>query len=182
MKNALILHGTEGSSQENWFPWLKDELEKNGYKVWVPDLPGAEHPNIYKYNEFIFANKDFIFNDETIIIGHSSGAVAGMGVLQYLPVGIKIKKLIMVAGFLGNLDWDALDDLKDIDWNWQKIKESAGKIVLVHSDNDPYVPIEHGNKLKDILSAELIILVGQKHFSMSGDPNYNKFPELLEII
>ena len=31
MKNALILHGTQGNSGENWFPWLKKKLEEKGY-------------------------------------------------------------------------------------------------------------------------------------------------------
>jgi len=26
MKNALIIHGTEGYPKENWFPWLKKEI------------------------------------------------------------------------------------------------------------------------------------------------------------
>ena len=82
MKSALILHGTQGSSKENWFRWLKKELEKKGYKDWLPDLPGAEVPNLKRYNEFIFANKDFEFNSETVLVGHSSGAVACLPLLK----------------------------------------------------------------------------------------------------
>lgn len=39
MKNAIIIHGTEGYPEENWFPWLKNELELIGYNVIVPQFP-----------------------------------------------------------------------------------------------------------------------------------------------
>jgi len=28
MKRALLLHGWAGSSDNHWFPWAKEELEK----------------------------------------------------------------------------------------------------------------------------------------------------------
>ena len=43
MKNYFIIHGSFGSSQENWFPWLESELEKKcawgGGKVFNLDFP-----------------------------------------------------------------------------------------------------------------------------------------------
>ena len=35
----LILHGSFGYPDENWFPWLKLKLEKEGHKVYSPQLP-----------------------------------------------------------------------------------------------------------------------------------------------
>lgn len=180
MKNALILHGTDGNSQENWFPWLKRELERESYRVWIPDLPGADKPNIVRYNDFIFPK--WKFDGDSIIIGHSSGAVAALGLLQELPENIVISKAFLVAGFIGNLDWDALNDLARFKLQWQKIKTKAKNFVLIHSDDDPYVPLEHGRKFKKFLNGELMIFSGQKHFSVSTDPKYTQFPKLLEKI
>ena len=97
MKNALILHGTANDSTRNWFPWLKMELEQHGYHVWAPDLPGSEKPNLKRYNKFIFSK--WKFDKDSVIVGHSSGAVATLGILQSLPKGHTIDKALLVAGF-----------------------------------------------------------------------------------
>jgi predicted alpha/beta-fold hydrolase len=36
--NIFIFHGTEGHPKENWFPWLKSELEAKDYNVIVPQF------------------------------------------------------------------------------------------------------------------------------------------------
>src|SRR3990167_7235550 len=101
MKNALILHGAGNNSQGNWFPWLKKELEKKGYKVWVPDLPNSDVPDVDSWLATIFANKDWKFNKESIIIGHSAGSTCILRLFEKLPSDIKINKAILVAGVVG---------------------------------------------------------------------------------
>lgn len=181
MKNAVILHGTNGNPEENWFPWLKHELEKINYKVWLPQLPNCDKPNVDTYNKFLISNWEF--NDETVLIGHSSGAVEILSLLENLPEGILINKAILVAGFVDNLNWDALDELFIHPFEWEKIKSKSKRIILIHSDNDPYVPLEHGKILQKNLNAELLIKEGQKHFSVkSFGEEYRKFPLLVELI
>lgn len=180
MKNTLILHGTYGHSKENWFPWIADELRKERYRVWVPDFPHAESPSIPRWNAFI--RKEWTFDQESIIVGHSSGAVAVLGVLQELPAKIKVDKAILVAGFTTDLDWDPLRELFTYRFAWDKIRKKAKQFILFHSDDDPYVPLWHGEKLKKLLDAQLILMKGQKHFSVSTDPKYITFPKLLEKI
>ena len=185
MKNALILHGNSGTSAGNWIPWLKSELEKIDYQVWAPDLPNADNPNLQRYNNFIFKNKDFTFNEETIIVGHSSGAVAILGLLQALPANIRVSSVYLVGSFDGDLHIAGIhhEELFLIPFNFDLIKRKAKKFVFFHSDDDPYCPLHQAKNLAEKTNGELIILPGQKHFNIStAGEKYKKFPELLEKI
>lgn len=182
MKKALILHGTGGNSQENWFPWLKEELEKNNYDVWVPDLPLSEKPNIRRYSEFILQHNPWEFDDETILIGHSSGAVAVLGLLQHVPDNVKVGTCYLVGAFKDDLGWDSLKELFLKPFDFDSIKKKAEKFVFIHSDNDPYCPLDHAKYLTEQVGGELIIREGQGHFSTTTNPEYTEFPFLRDLI
>lgn len=182
MKNALILHGTANNAQGNWFPWLKTKLERRSWKVWVPDLPQADRPNTKRYNQFILGNKDWQFDKETVIIGHSSGAVAILGLLHQLPTGVKIDTCILVSAFKDNLGSEIFNGLFEEPFDFEKIRQKANNFILVYSDNDPYVPLEHGRWLAQQLNAKLIIKPGQGHFNLETGPEYKQFPLILELL
>ena len=181
-KNALILHGTGGNSTSNWFPWLKQELEKIGYEVWVPDLPGAGEPNVKRYTEFLL-NSDFEFGPDTIIIGHSSGSVEIFGLLKSLSDGINIGPVFLVGSFKDDLGREDLKGLFLEPFDFELIKRKAKKFVFFHSDDDPFCPLDHAKYLSEKVNGELVIIPGQKHFSIStSGEKYKEFPELLEKI
>jgi len=183
MKNALILHGTDGYPTENWFDWLRQELEKKSWQVLVPALPCANKPNIKRYNKFLLEELNLYLDEESILIGHSSGAVAILGLLQALPESVVVDTCYLIGAFKDNLDWDALDGLFEEPFNFAKIKNKAKHFVFIHSDNDPYCPLEHAKFLAEKLGGELIIKEGQKHFSIgSFGEEYKKFLFLLELI
>lgn len=183
MKNALILHGTSNTVHDNWFPWLKEELVKKGYKAWIPSLPGADRPNIERYNNFIFPK--WKFDKESVLIGHSSGAVAILGILENLPEGVVIERAIFVAGLKDNEDlkWEALDELFTKPFEWEKIKSHCKKFIILHSDNDPYATLSHAQHLAEKLKGDLVIFKDQKHFSVTtmGEV-YRRFPQILEYL
>jgi len=180
MNNALILHGTGGNHNSNWFPWIHRELKNLGWEVWTPDLPGADAPDIRKYNDFILGK--WKFNKDSVIVGHSSGAVAILGLLQAIPKNVVINKAILVAGFTDDLGSKSLSGLFRYKFDWKKIKSKASKFILYHSDDDPYVKLDYGRKLEKSLDAELIILKNQGHFNLEKGPVYQRFPEVLEKI
>jgi predicted alpha/beta hydrolase family esterase len=183
MKNALIVHGTEGYPTENWFDWLRQELENEGWKIWVPQLPESDKPDVGRYNKFLFSNKDWKFDSESIIVGHSSGAVATLGILQDLPEGIQIDTAYFIGIFKDAKGWDSLEGLFARPFDFEKIKKSAKRFIFIHSDDDPYCPKEDAQYFAEKLGGELIVQKGQKHFSIeTAGESYSKFPFLLNLI
>ena len=182
MENVLILHVTDNNSQGNWYSWLKTELEKMGQRVWLPDLPNSKEPNIKKYNEFIFSNKDWEFNSDSTLIGHSSGAVAIFGLLQNLPESVTVDTCVLVSAFKDNLGYKQLDGLFEEPFDFEKIKKKAKRFIFIHSDNDPYCPFEHAQYLSSRVNGELIIEKGQGHFNLEKGPEYKQFPLLLKVL
>ncbi len=162
--------------------WLKGKLVGRGYKVWLPQLPGADKPEAKAYNDFLLSNREFTFNEETILIGHSSGAVEILNVLQNLAPDTRIKTAILVSAFKDDLGWGQLTNLFCEPFNFEKIKQHCGKFIFIHSKDDPYCPIEHAKYLAAQTKGELIVFSDQGHFNTEAGPQYKQFPELIQFI
>jgi len=187
MKNALILHGAGNNSQGNWFPWLKKELEKRGYKVWSPDLPDSEKPDCEKWLKTIFSNRNWSFDKKSVIIGHSAGATLILRILEKLPKEKVIDKALLVAGFIDKGSKGKLfkykSSLTEKPFNWEKIKKSSKEFYFIHSDNDPYECGENQGKIMHKnLGGKLIVKPGEGHFNLEKGEKYKKFPLILELL
>ena len=182
MTKYLILHGTAASPKDNWFMWLKGKLIGESNEVWLPQLPDADKPNTKTYNDFLLSNSDFVIDSSTILIGHSSGAVEIMSLIEHLPKDATVKAAVLVSAFKDDLKWNSLIGLFQEPFNFELIKSRCNQFFFIHSDNDPYVPLEQAKYLCNVLEGKLIIMEGQGHFSTEISPDYKQFPELLEII
>lgn len=183
-KRAIILHGLRATADDNWFPWLKQELEKNEYQVWVPDLPGADHPVASHWVQYLMSSS-WEFN-QSLIIGHSAGAVAALYLAQSLPEQIHLKGVVAVSAFLSVLPeaelYQELKDLHDIPFDFAKMRAGCDNFLFVHSDNDPYCPLAGTEQLVQQTQGSLELLRGGRHFSTEDNPGFKEFPRLLELI
>lgn len=180
MNKAVILHGTLGSPEGNWFLWLKQQLEARGFEVWLPQLPHAEQPSLEEWHSFVSQHCPFPIDGDTLVVGHSSGAILALILIQRSRV--RIGSVVCVSVFHDNsLNWQPNARLFDVPFEWEEIRTRKGKLLFVHSDNDPYVPLDQANFVVNNCQAELIVVPGQGHFNLEQSPAYQSFPHLLEI-
>lgn len=150
MKRVIVVHQWMAGAKGDWRPWLKTELEKLGYKVFVPEMPDIDTPVIGKWVAKL-AEVVGTPDKETYFVGHSIGCQT---ILRYLEaIDAPVGGAVFVAG------WFNLDNLEDDEavaiakpWietpiNLEKVKTVLPKSTLIISDNDPFGCLEE-NKAK----------------------------------
>ena len=183
MTNIIIVHGTCGTPEENWFPWLKDELTKLDCNVFVPKFPTPKNQSLKSWLE-VFKDYEKYLDKNTIIVGHSLAPAFLLSVLENL--NNPIKAAFFVAGFVGEpLGIEKFDKLNKTftskTFNWEKVIKNCKKFFVYSSSNDPYVPISKGEDLAKKLKTKLITIKNAGHFS-AGTGGYTTFDILLEKI
>jgi len=180
-KRVIILHGTMGSPEGNWFRWLQKELQDRGYEVWLPVLPHAEQPSLREWADYVHEHAPFQLDEQTLIIGHSSGAILALIAAQ--ESSVSLSGVVAVSVFHDNsLNWDANSRLFDIPYDFEAIKRNAPKLLFIHSDNDPYVPLEQAQYVSEKCGSNTLVIPGQGHFNLEQSPGYAKFPKLIEVL
>ncbi len=181
MVNIFIIHGAYGHPEENWFSWLKSELEKLGCKVFVPKFPTPENQSLDNWLNVFEHYKQYI-DENSIFVGHSLGPAFLLDILENLDRPIKAS--FFVSGFaelLGDKDLDKINrTFVDKDFDWQKIRQNCRKFYVFHSDNDPYVSLEKAEDLAKKLGVDVIMVKNAGHFNVAA--GYTKFNLLLEYI
>lgn len=178
--NFIIIHGIYGHPGENWFPWLKKELESRGYEVIVPKFPTPLDQSLESWMRVISQYEDKI-NQETVLIGHSLGAAF---ILDYLEqANKKIKAAFLVAGYHRLID----NEFKELNktfvgkkFNWEKVRNSCSNFFVFGADNDQYIPLELTKEMAGTLNAELNIIPDGGH--LNSKAGFDTFPLLLECI
>ena len=180
---VFIIHGTNGNSRENWFPWLKEELVKANpdIKVIVPDFPTGNNQSL---ENWLKAFEPFIkyIDSNCIFVGHSLGPAFIFSLLE--RVNTKIRAALLVAPFVTKLGIQQFDELNSTfiekDFDWDKIKSNCANFTVYASDNDPYVDVSKSRFVADRTDAKFKVVHGAGHFNAAA--GYLKFEEILEDI
>jgi predicted alpha/beta hydrolase family esterase len=182
VNNVFIFHGTEGYPEENWFPWLKEELEAKGCKVFVPQFPSppGEPASVEEWFE-VLKDYDQYINENTVLVGHSLGGIFALRVLEKLHHRVKAVFLVGTPICIRPiLNYDRDNSFSGFHFDWPKIKASAGHFTVFQSDTDPYVSLGNGEQLAKEFGVELTFIPNAGHFNKKA--GYTRFEVLLNKI
>src|SRR4030043_1412615 len=162
---VIIIHGAYGSPQENWFPWLKKELEKLNCGVIVPQFPTPKGQKLDKWLAIL--NKTIKkWDNGFIFAAHSLGPALVLKKIEELEK--PIRAAFLVAGFIGKLG-NEIDHINanffTKGFDWEKIRKNCQNFFVYNSDNDPYVSLVKGEELAKNLGVKLNVIPGGGHFN-----------------
>ena len=178
MKKVIFIHGNGGgdiNKPDGWFPYLKRELSKLGLEVISQNFPDPMWARKKYWLPFL---GKLGADENTVLIGHSSGAVAAM---RYAETH-KLLGTVLVAACHTDLgiESEKISGYYDEEWQWEKIKQNQQWIVQFHSTNDPLIPVEEARFVHQKLNSEYYEMTDQQHF---GYPIAKlEFPEIVEVI
>lgn len=182
MSNIFIFHGTEGYPEENWFPWLKGELEAKGHKVFVPQFPSPPvvPAKISEWFKILKSYEKYI-NEDTILIGHSLGGIFALRVLEKLDHPVKAAFFVGAPiGVKPILNYERDSSFSGFDFDFESIKSKAKHFEVYHSDTDPYVSLDNGKELAKKLGVKLNFVPNAGHFNAKA--GYLKFEDLRDKV
>ncbi|MBS3144012.1 serine hydrolase family protein [Candidatus Woesearchaeota archaeon] len=185
MKKVIVVHRWDGSPSADWYPWLKEEVEKKNIQVFIPEIPDPSKPKIEKWVSFLKKEiKDI--DEETFFVGHSIGCQTIMRYLETVEEKTKIGGVLFVAGFF-TLNKLETEEEKTIAKPWlerpintEKVKKRVKQIRAIFSDNDPFVPVSNAKQFQEKLGAKTLIEKKQGHFNDDTAPIVLKI--LLEMM
>jgi len=179
MKRAIFFPGTGETGESVWFPYLAGELTRMQYGVKTIVYPNPDKPNVEELVEIATREN---YDEETLLIGHSAGVALILAVLERLD--IKVKKVILVAGYIKALSaYEDANLVLKTQYDWEKIKNNAGEVVIINSVNDPWgCDDRQGRAIFDHLGGTLIINHEGHMGSVTYNQPYTEFPLILKLI
>lgn len=137
-KEYIILHGLNGSPENHWQWFLYKDLKILGEKVYFPQFPNNEKPDLDKWIHYLSKFKNHIHKN-TVIIAHSMGVILWLHYLEK-NTEIKVNKTILVAPpsavFLDSNDFTKT--FSSFHLNKGLVKNSTKKALLIASQNDKF--------------------------------------------
>ncbi len=170
---AILIHGNGGSTAADiWLPWLERALTALGLEVVNVTFPDNVKARARYWLPFI----DELGADErTILIGHSSGAVAAM---RYAETH-RILGSVLVGVCHTDLgdSGEAASGYYHEPWQWQRIRGNQDWVAIYSSTDDPNIPIAEPRFVAAQLRCSYFEFTDRGHFV-----DTRELPEVVQFI
>ena len=167
-----------------WYPWLRDILVAHGVKMDLRAFPDPLYAHEEVWKEF--AVNTLKLDENTIVVGHSSGAACALRLMEEHPM----KGCVLLAAY----DSDLGDELERESGYFSRpfdyaamMKNVSGPIIQLHSKNDPLVPYAIGQRVsKGLQTASKLAGRPEAYsfvmFESDGHFQRNEMPQLFSLM
>lgn len=176
MKVIFIPGNGGGGPNDNWFPYLKENLKDLGVQVVASEFPDNRLAREAYWIPFL--KNELKADEHSILVGHSSGAIAAMRLAET----DRLLGSVLVGAYHTDLGLpsEKQSGYFDRPWEWTSIVKNQQWILQFASPNDPWIPIEEARFVHEKLNTEYYEFPNQGHFG--GDYEKTEFPELLAAL
>jgi len=181
MTRVFIVHGWGDKPGDHWMPWLKGQLELNGFTVAAPAMPYTEAPVIGAWTSHL--NREVGKTGEAAYyVGHSIGCQTIIRHLEQLPAAGTVRGATFVAPWFTLTNLTAEEETIAQPWidtsiDFARVRGRLPELTAFFSDDDLYVSIDNQSLFEQRLGAQTHLLNGLKH--MGVESGMTTFPELL---
>nr|XP_055200814.1 serine hydrolase RBBP9 [Nyctereutes procyonoides] len=172
---AVIVPGNGGGdvATHGWYGWVKKGLEQiPGFQCLAKNMPD---PITARESLWLpFMETELHCDEKTVIIGHSSGAIAAM---RYAETH-RVYAIVLVSAYTSDLgdENERASGYFNRPWQWERIKANCPHIVQFGSTDDPFLPWKEQQEVADRLEAKLYKFTDRGHFQNM------EFHELISVI
>lgn len=177
----FLLHCWGGNGRSCWSGWLAERMREKGVEVIAPDFPNPSTPRLKEWLSTVRALVPrFEPGDKWVLAGHSLGCPTILRLLESFGEDERIGTAILVSGFARDIHVPELRNFIHKDFDWEKIRKGAGKFIVIHSDNDPFIELEEARRMAGLLGAELIVEHNAGHINEGS--GFGPYPRLLGLL
>lgn len=176
MINVAIVPGNGGGDVDvarcNWYGWAREQFDfpVRGVTAHLRNMPDPLYAREHIWLPFM--SSDLGCGPDSIIIGHSSGAVAAMRFAERT----KVRGLVVVGAYHTDQgdETEAASGYFSRPFDWGAIKENSGFIIQFASRDDPFLPWKEQETVANELESELYAYDDRGHFMSSTIPELSE--------
>jgi len=169
----IFLHGNGGEGMGNHFwPYAERAFKDMGLTVIAKNFPD---PELARQSIWLpFLKNECGADEHSILIGHSSGAIAA---IRYAENNRVLGSVLVGAYYTDTGDErERLSGYFDAPWDWPAIRNNQQWIIQFASVDDPFFPVEEPRLVHEQLHTEYHEYTDRGHFFAP------EFPELIEEV
>lgn len=188
----LLIPGNGGAGKDilsaNWYGWFAKSIDEDLKRSEKAQVIAENYPDpfVAKNTEWLPHITHLIAGDSanTVLIGHSSGALAAMRMAE----STTLRGIILVSPAYTDLgdENERASGYFDTDWDYGKQVENAGLIHIFHSEDDHLIPVDEARYVASNMKKEAGTrgMVNKVEYDEMKDHShfFEPFDKLLEVV